>query len=156
MAHKALMAHTFFRGLARFCAPSPASGENSLGEIRNRCDDEEQSAVWLPNKSSSPIDAAQKPYYCGSKNSHFRAVMPRLALLGRAPARSARASAANHRESISACQNDDSVIANSNVTSKVTDQAFPQYSCAPRGRLRRAEITAQTGCAQCVLLIEQF
>jgi hypothetical protein len=43
------------------------------------------------------------------------------ALPGIAPARFARASAAKHRESISACQNDDSVIANSNVTSKVTD-----------------------------------
>jgi hypothetical protein len=30
-----------------------------------------------------------------------------------APARSTRASAANHRESINACQNDDPVIANS-------------------------------------------
>jgi hypothetical protein len=34
MAHKALMAHTFFRGLARFRGPSLASGENSLWEIR--------------------------------------------------------------------------------------------------------------------------
>jgi hypothetical protein len=22
---------------------------------------------WLPKKSSSPLDAAQKPYYCGRK-----------------------------------------------------------------------------------------
>jgi hypothetical protein len=35
------------------------------------------------------------------------------ALPGLAAARSARASAANHREIISACQNDDSVTANS-------------------------------------------
>ncbi len=56
------------------------------------------------------------------------------ALLGLAPARSTRASAANHREIISACRHDDSVIANDNVT--VTDHACPQHSCAPRRRLR--------------------
>jgi hypothetical protein len=54
---------------------------------------------WLPKKSSNPLDEAQKPYYCGNSNHHQR----RLAwvLPGFAPAYSARASAANHRESIS-------------------------------------------------------
>jgi hypothetical protein len=64
------------------------------------------------------------------------------ALLGLAPARSARASAANHRESISACRRDDLGVATGNVTSKAMDHACPQHSCAPPGRLRRAEITA--------------
>jgi hypothetical protein len=50
------------------------------------------------------------------------------ALPGLAPAHSARASAANHREVISACQRDDLGAANDN------DYAFPQDSCAPRGR----------------------
>ncbi len=58
------------------------------------------------------------------------------ALFGLASVPSARASAANLRETINACQHDGSVIANGNVTSKVTDYAFPQHSCAPRGRLR--------------------
>jgi hypothetical protein len=40
------------------------------------------------------------------------------ALLGFAPVRSARASAANHRESISACRHDDLGEANGKVTSK--------------------------------------
>jgi hypothetical protein len=35
------------------------------------------------------------------------------------------------------------VIATDIVTSKAIDQAFPQYSCALRGGLRRAEIAAQ-------------
>src|ERR1700683_2070979 len=52
------------------------------------------------------------------------------ALLGLAPARSTRASAANHRKSISACRPDDSVIANESVT--VTDHACPQ-PCAREG-----------------------
>jgi hypothetical protein len=56
----------------------------------------------------------------------------------------------NHRKSISACRCDESVIANSNVTSKRRIKPVRSISCAPRGRLRRA------GCAQCVLLIEQF
>jgi hypothetical protein len=42
------------------------------------------------------------------------------ALPGLAAALSARASAANHREGISACQNDDSVVANSSDI-KATD-----------------------------------
>ncbi len=37
-------------------------------------------------------------------------------------------------EIITACRRDDLGVANANVT--VTDYAFPQHSCAPRGRLR--------------------
>jgi hypothetical protein len=70
-----------------------------------------------------------------------------------APARSVRASGANHRESISACQTDDSLIANGDVTSKATDEAFRGIPALREG-MRRAEITAQAGCAQCVLVIE--
>jgi hypothetical protein len=43
------------------------------------------------------------------------------ALLGLAPVRSARASAANHRDTISACQHDDLVLANRNGKLKATD-----------------------------------
>ena len=68
------------------------------------------------------LDAAQKSYYCGNKNPHVSAVFT-TALLGLAPARSTRASAANHRKSISACRRDDSVTANGNVTSKATHQS---------------------------------
>jgi hypothetical protein len=55
---------------------------------------------------SLSLDTAQKPYYCGSKNSHQRRLAT-TALLGLAPARSTRASAANHGKSISACPRDD-------------------------------------------------
>jgi hypothetical protein len=95
-------------------------------------------------KTFLPLDTAQKPYYCGCKYPHVRAVSvrrPCLALHRRAlPV--TRASAANHRRSISVCRRDDSVIANINVTSKATDYACPQHACAPRGRRRRAETTA--------------
>jgi hypothetical protein len=88
------------------------------------------------------LDTAKKPYYCVSKHPHISAGLATTALLGLAPARSTRASAANHRESISACWRDDLGVANENVTSKVTDHACPQHSRARVGRLRRAEITA--------------
>jgi hypothetical protein len=76
--------------------------------------------AWLPNEFSSALDAVQKPYYCGNRYSHVRAVLPRRLCLGLATARSARASAASHPESISACRNDDSVTANSSDI-KATD-----------------------------------
>jgi hypothetical protein len=85
-------------------------------------------------------------------------------LLDLASVRSTRATAANHRQLISACRPDELDVANSNVTSEVTGQACPRHSAcpacpgvpwgwpwsAPRGRPRKA------GCAQCVPLIEQF
>jgi hypothetical protein len=92
------------------------------------------------------LDKAQKPYYCVSKNPHVSAVFT-TALLGSAPARSTRASAANHRESISACRRDDLGVANVNVTSQATDHACPQHFCAPLGRLRRARISAVSSFA---------
>jgi hypothetical protein len=64
------------------------------------------------------LDTAQKPYYCVSKYPHVGAVLLTTALLGHAPARSTRASAANRRDNISAYWRDDSVIATGNVTSK--------------------------------------
>jgi hypothetical protein len=69
------------------------------------------------------------------QDPHVSAVFT-TALLGHAPARSTRASAANHRESISACRRDDLGVANANVTSKATNHASPQHSC-----LRREEFT---------------
>jgi hypothetical protein len=79
--------------------------------------DEEQSAA--PNKSSSAL-RGPKTVLMWNQVFTYQRRLATTALLGFAPARSARASAANHRESTS-CQNDDSVIANVNVTSKVTD-----------------------------------
>ena len=54
-------------------------------------------------------------------------------LPGFAPVYSARASAANHRESISPCRHDGLGVANENVTSKATDYAFPQNLLRPAG-----------------------
>jgi hypothetical protein len=48
--------------------------------------------------------------------------------------------AANHRESISACRRDVLGVANSKSDTKATDHACPQHSCAREGALRRAEI----------------
>ena len=74
-------------------------------------------------------------------SSKRRGRLAMTALLGVAPVRSARASAANHWESISACRPDDLGVANGKVTFEVTDYAYPQHSCAlARARLRRAEI----------------
>jgi hypothetical protein len=93
------------------------------------------------NLLSLTLDKVQKPYYCGTKNSHQRCLTT-TALLGLAPARSTRAYVANHRESISACRRDDLGVANSNVTTKATNHVCPQHSRDTRGgRLRRAEIT---------------
>ena len=44
------------------------------------------------------LDKPQKPYYCGSKNSHQRCFTT-TALLGLAPALSTRASAAHRKTS---------------------------------------------------------
>ncbi len=62
--------------------------------------------TWLPNKSSPALDDIPKPYYCGGKKTHVSAVVATPALFGLAPMHSTRASAAHHRESISACQPD--------------------------------------------------
>ena len=66
----------------------------------------EQTAPWLPKILLLALDIAQKPYYFEIRNSHVRAVFTTAALFGLAPMRSTRASAAHHRESISACQPD--------------------------------------------------
>jgi hypothetical protein len=58
-------------------------------------------------------------------------------LLGLAPERSARAPAAHHRKSISACKHDDLGVANDNVT--VTDHACPQQSSARSMRLTESK-----------------
>jgi hypothetical protein len=47
---------------------------------------------------SLALDKAQKPYYCQTRNPNIGAVFTTV-LHGLAPASSARASAANHRES---------------------------------------------------------
>jgi hypothetical protein len=51
-------------------------------------------------KNSLPLalDAAQKPYYCVSKLFKRQRRLATTALLGLAPARSTRASAAHHRK----------------------------------------------------------
>ena len=76
------------------------------------------------------MDTAPKPYYFGSKHPHVSAVFT-TALLGLASVRSTRATAANHRQLISACRRDELGVANSNVTSEVTDHACPQHSWRP-------------------------
>jgi hypothetical protein len=88
--------------------------------------------AWLPKKSSPARSRrGAKTVLMWEQVSTRQRRLATTALLGLAPARSTRASAANHPESISACRPDDSVIANENVT--VTDHACPQ-PCAPRGR----------------------
>jgi hypothetical protein len=85
----------------------------------------------VTKKSSYPLDAAQKPYYCGSKYPHVSAVLPRrpcLALHRRAlpvhlPPTTGKASAVGMMTW---------VIANGNVTSK--RRITPVRSIpAPRG-----------------------
>jgi hypothetical protein len=72
------------------------------------------------SRSAQSLDTAPKPYYFGSKNPHVSAVFTK-ALLGLASVRSTRASAASHRQLISACRRDELGVANRNVTSEVTD-----------------------------------
>ena len=106
-------------------------------------------------KGFLPLDTSQEPYYCGSKYPPFSAVLPRRPCFGLASARSTRASAANHRESINACQRCDLGVANDNVTLKATDHVCPQHYCA-RGAPAESRNHRVAGCAQCALLIEQF
>jgi hypothetical protein len=74
------------------------------------------------------------------QESHVSAVFA-TALLGLASVRSTRATAANHRQLISACRRDELGVANSNVTSEVTDQACPQHSgCPAAPRLPRRAV----------------
>jgi hypothetical protein len=70
--------------------------------------------------SRSAIDAAQKPYYCGSSYSTCQGRLAMTALPGFAAVRSTRATAANHRQLISAFRRGELGVANSNVTSEVT------------------------------------
>jgi hypothetical protein len=56
------------------------------------------------------LDKVRKPYYVGSKNPHVGAFFT-TALLGLAPVRSTRATAAQTPKSMSACRSDESVIA---------------------------------------------
>src|SRR5580693_8762248 len=79
---------------------------------------------------SVSLDTAPKPYYFESRNPHVSAVFT-TALLGLASVRSTRATAANHRQLISACRRDELGVANSNVTSEVTDHVCPQHSWRP-------------------------
>jgi hypothetical protein len=67
------------------------------------------------------------------------------ALLDLASVRSTRATAANHRQLISACRRDELGVANSNVTSEVTGQACPRHSACPRlAVVRPARATAKS------------
>jgi hypothetical protein len=65
-----------------------------------------QNAPWLPKLFFLALDTAPKPYYFGSKNPDVRAVFT-TALLGLASVLSTRASAAKHRQLISACRRDE-------------------------------------------------
>jgi hypothetical protein len=66
--------------------------------------------LWTPPKNRVTVGVRSKP----------RRRLATTALLGLASVRSARASAANHRESISDIE--------------VTDYARPQHFCGPQGR----------------------
>jgi hypothetical protein len=59
---------------------------------------EEQSTAWLPNKSSFPKSRPENRTTVGSDIHIYQRRLATTALLGFAPARFARASAANHRE----------------------------------------------------------
>jgi hypothetical protein len=87
--------------------------------------------------SSRALDTAPKPYYFGSKNPDVSAVFT-TALLDLASVRSTRATAANHRQLISACRRDELGVANSNVTSEVRGQPVhgipPAPACRGAGR----------------------
>src|ERR1700739_4422900 len=92
-------------------------------EVTERCHGYQNYFLSL----SLSLDTAPKPYYFGSKNPHVSAVFT-TALLDRASVRSPRATAANHRQLISACRRDELGVANSSVRSEVTDQACPRHS----------------------------
>ena len=92
---------------------------------------------------SLSLDTAPKPYYFGNKNPHVSAVFT-TALLDLASVRSTRATAANHRQLISACRRDELGVANSNVTSEVTGQACPRHSACPACRGAPARATAKS------------
>jgi hypothetical protein len=57
----------------------------------------EQSGAMVTIMFFLALDAAEKPYYCGSKNPHVSALFT-TALLGLAPVRSTRATAAQPPE----------------------------------------------------------
>jgi hypothetical protein len=84
----------------------------------------------LPELFLLALDTAPKPYYFGSKNTNVSAVFT-TALLDLASVRSTRATAANHRQLISACRRDELAVANTNVTSVVTGQACPRHFACP-------------------------
>ena len=88
-------------------------------------------APGYQKKSSPALDTAPQTVLLCDQVSKRRRRLITTALLGHAPARSARASATSHRKSISACPHDESVIANVNVTSKAKGHVCPQHSCAP-------------------------
>jgi len=69
-------------------------------------DDELTERATLPKLFFSALDTAQNPYYFESKNPPVRAVFT-TALLGLALVRSTRASAASHRQLISARRRDE-------------------------------------------------
>jgi hypothetical protein len=81
------------------------------------------------------LDTAPKPYYFGSKNPHVSAVFT-TALLDLASVRSTRATAANHRQLISACRRDELGVANSDIGSDGSSlsAAFRLSRCAPACR----------------------
>jgi hypothetical protein len=64
-------------------------------------DDEVTMRPWLPNNSFPALDAAQKPYYCESKNI-CQGRIATMVLFGPAPVRSTRALPPTTGKSISA------------------------------------------------------
>jgi hypothetical protein len=93
----------------------------------------------------------QKPYYYKSKNPHVSVVFT-TTLFGPAPERITRALPRKHQR----MSPDDSVIPRVNVTPKQRITLVRSIAAPRENALRRAEITTEAGCAQCVLLIEHF
>ena len=75
-------------------------------------------SVLMPSKNRTTVGLVSK----------LQRRLATTALLGFALVRFARASAANHRESIIACRHDDLGVANDKVTIEVTDSAIKQGS----------------------------
>jgi hypothetical protein len=77
----------------------------------------QKAPAMVTKKSSYPLDAAPKPYYCESKIRR-RSRLATTALLGLAPVRSARALPPTTQETSAHARLDDSGEANRKVTSK--------------------------------------
>jgi hypothetical protein len=94
-------------------------------------DDELTESAMVTKIILSRSGHSPKSVLLWKQERHVSAVFA-TALLGLASVRSIPASAASHRQLISACRRDELGVANRNVTSELTGQACPQHSCLSR------------------------